>query len=76
VVNELALAKVPVPLDVHCTDKYLVAPSIPIATDGEYFYDIIESWKLSKAGINKLSKKYNVIVTIDSNPIILKYKYK
>jgi len=57
------------------TEKYVIATN-PKFTDGEYFYDTVEPWTLSKISRSKLFKKFNVSVTADSNPILLKFKYK
>lgn len=55
--------------------KFITSPAIPKATDGNFFYDYIEPWKLSESSLIRLYEEYKISSSIESNPILLKFRY-
>lgn len=51
--------------------------SLPIASDGTFFYSIMNPWEYTKADLQKLNVKYNLELTPQSTyNVLIKYNYK
>jgi hypothetical protein len=51
--------------------------SVPIASDGTFFYSMINPWEYTKADLKKLNVKYNLELTPQSKySVLVKYNYK
>lgn len=68
--------------DVSCTYYYLlkgdheILLQYPMATDGEFFYFSRNSFELPKEVISRLKQQQHSAYDQNSNPTIIKYKYK
>lgn len=56
-------------------DERQIAPDYPVATDGKYFYSYYNSSQLPEQ-LMQLYKNQKVNFGINSNPVLVKYKYK
>jgi hypothetical protein len=56
-------------------DERQIAPNYPVATDGNYFYSYYNSSQLPEQ-LMQLYKNQKVALGINSNPVLVKYRYK
>ena len=58
------------------SEEYNITPWITAITDGNYHYVIQETYNMDKALQSKISEEFQMNFNEESNPILIKFKYK